>query len=66
MDFTFLNNFTEVANNVGKWLFESIPGVAVLVAGCLLVTLVLAVILEFKTKNKFKNHEVKEEPEDDE
>ena len=66
MDLSFLNTLGDKLNEVGKFLFETFPGIAILIGGCLLVTLIIAVILEFKTRDKFKNHEIEEEEENSE
>ena len=60
MDTSFLNTFTETANEIGHFLFETFAGIAILVGGCLLITLIIAVLLEFKTRNKYKNHEIED------
>ena len=61
MDLSFLNTIGDKLNEVGKFLFETFPGIAILVGGCLLLTLIIAVILEVKTRDKFKNHEIDED-----
>lgn len=61
MDISFLNTIGEKLSEVGKFLFETIPGVAILIGAFLLITLLIAVVLEVRTKNKFKNHPIEED-----
>ena len=55
MDLSFLEKITEFLNQSGKFLFETYPGIAILIGSCLLITLIVAVILEFKTRKLFKD-----------
>lgn len=63
MDISFLNTIGDKLSEAGKFLFESIPGIAILVGATLLITFLIAVILEVRTKNKFKNHPIEEDKE---
>ena len=61
MDPSIINTIGDKLSEIGKFLFETIPGIAVLVGSCLIITFLIAVILEFRTKNKFQNHELDED-----
>ena len=51
MDFAALYHF----------LFETMPGIGILVGGGLLVSVIVCLILERKTRKQFKNHEKTED-----
>ncbi len=53
MDFAALYHF----------LFETVPGIAVLIGGGLVISVLVSVVLEFKTRHRFRN---RPEPEHDE
>jgi len=53
MDFAALYHF----------LFETVPGIAVLIGGGLVISVLVSVVLEFKTRRRFRN---RPEPEHDE
>lgn len=44
-------------HTIYSFLFESFAGIAVLVGACLVITLLLAVILERRTKRIYKHRE---------
>lgn len=50
-------NFEELYH----FLFETMPGIGVLVGGGLLVSIIVCIILERKTRKQFKNHEKTED-----
>lgn len=43
------------------FLFETIPGIGVMVGAGLVISIILCVILEAKTRKRFRNHEVEED-----
>ena len=43
-------------NELYHFLFESYAGLGVLVGCCLLLTLLISVLLEKKTRKRYKNH----------
>lgn len=45
------------------FLFETIPGIGVLVGAGLVISIICCFIFELKTRKRFRNHEV--DPEDD-
>lgn len=45
------------------FLFETVPGIAVLIGAGLVISVLLCVVLEFKTRRRFRHHEA---PADDE
>lgn len=55
MDFAALYHF----------LFETVPGIAVLIGGGLVISVLVSVLLEFKTRRRFRNRP-EPEPEHDE
>lgn len=56
MDTSFLNTLSDKANEVGAFLFGSFEGIAILIGSVLLLSLVIAVILEFRTRKKYKDY----------
>ena len=50
-------NFEEIYH----FLFETVPGIGVLVGGGLLVSVIACVIMERRTRKQFKNHEKTED-----
>ena len=50
-------NFEEIYH----FLFETVPGIGVLVGIGLLVSIIVCIILERKTRKQFKNHEKTED-----
>lgn len=51
-------------NQIYHFLFETIPGIGVLVGAGLVISIICCFIFEAKTRKRFRNHEV--EPEEDE
>ena len=45
------------------FLFETVPGIAVLVGAGLVISVLVCVVLEVKTRKRFRNHEAPEEDE---
>ena len=64
MDTSFINTIGEKANEFGAFLFGCFEGIAILIGGVLLLSLIIAVCLEFRTRKKFKDHG--EKPTEDE
>lgn len=50
-------NFEELYH----FLFETMPGIGILVGAGLVISVIACVILEWKTRRQFKNHEKSED-----
>lgn len=61
-----LNEISNSLSEVGKFLFESYTGIIVLIVSCLLITLLISILLEFKTRKQFVDHPIEESEDDDE
>lgn len=57
MDIAFLNNIIVKLNELGSFLFNTYTGIAILVALSLVLSLLIAFVLEKRSKNKFFNQE---------
>ena len=54
-------NFEELYH----FLFETMPGIGILVGGGLVISIIVCLILERKTRKQYKNHEKTEDEYDD-
>lgn len=61
MDLSFIDTLLNELDQICNFLFETYTGIGILVLATLLLTFVIAAILEIKTKNKYKNHPVEED-----
>lgn len=61
MDLSLIDILSSSFGQFCHFLFETYVGIGLLIGTTLLATLIIAAILEIKTRNKYKNHPIGED-----